>query len=384
MTEAVFFDMDGVLVDSEDVSMEVTRSFFEEKGYKCDTSIFRGHLGAGEYEFIMGPARDKGWDIDYEEGSAYFRAHYKEVLSKVRAALPGGSNAVRDLRKAGFTVAVVSSAPEWKVECNLEAVGLSRDDFDAVFSGGSVKRNKPMPDIYLNAAISLGLDPALCLVVEDSIPGIKAGKSAGMQVLALTTTENAATVAEAGADYVISDLSALGEIKDKVSFNAFLASGLKGEDGRVLYGANWIVPLKRRFPVSEIEKTMIRMASEARSHAYTPFSHFKVGAAILSARTGRIYTGCNVENSSYGGTICAERGAVMKAVSEEGAIGIDILVVVSDDNPPAPPCAICRQVLSEFSKSDTSVLLVDMKGNIERFSFADLLPHPFIFPTLRA
>ena len=383
MIKAILFDMDGVLVDSEAVSMEVGTAFFRSKGYNADQSIFLSHLGAGEYEFIMGPARDMNWTVSYEEGSAFFHSHYPSVLAKVKAALPG-IEVVRSFKKAGFTTAVVSSAPKWKVECNLKAIGLNSSDFDAIFSGESVKRNKPNPDIYLNAAISLGLDPATCLVVEDSLAGIKAGKSASMSVLALLTTENAEAVSSAGADYIISDLSALGEIESVESFNSFLSSGLKGKDEQVRYGANLITPLKRRFPTSEIEKSMIKLASEARKNAYTPFSNFKVGAAILSARTGRIYTGCNVENSSYGATICAERGAVMKALSEEGVIGIDILVVVSDDNPPAPPCALCRQVLSEFSKSDTSVLLVDLKGNIERFRFEELLPHPFIFPTLRA
>ena len=80
----------------------------------------------------------------------------------------------------------------------------------------------------------------------------------------------------------------------------------------------------------------IKAALSARMNAYTPYSEYKVGAAVLSASSGRIYKGCNIENSSYGATICAERNAVTTALAAEGALGIDLLVVASEDYPPAP------------------------------------------------
>ncbi|OHD33999.1 MAG: cytidine deaminase [Spirochaetes bacterium GWC2_52_13] len=124
-------------------------------------------------------------------------------------------------------------------------------------------------------------------------------------------------------------------------------------------------------------------ASQVRLNAYAPYSKFQVGAAVVSASSGTIYHGCNVENSSYGATICAERGALMEAVAQEGDFRIDMVVVVSDDNPPAPPCALCLQVLAEFAADDTVVHLYDTKGNSETYRFDELLPHPFIFPTQR-
>ncbi len=130
--------------------------------------------------------------------------------------------------------------------------------------------------------------------------------------------------------------------------------------------------------IDDMERQLFEAARAVRLNSFSPYSNYKVGAALLSAETKRIYTGTNVENASYGATICAERGAVMKAVSEEGKFTVERLFVVSDDNPPAPPCALCLQVLSQFCKSDTPILLSDLSGNVVRFTFGELLPHPFV------
>lgn len=86
-----------------------------------------------------------------------------------------------------------------------------------------------------------------------------------------------------------------------------------------------------------------------------------------------------MENASYGATICAERNAITTAVAAEGVIGIDMVVVASQSLPPAQPCAVCLQVMSEFIRSETPVILVSTKGKIERYVYSDLLPHPFEF-----
>ena len=149
----------------------------------------------------------------------------------------------------------------------------------------------------------------------------------------------------------------------------------------MLYGANDIILPSGR-PLVDLDG-MRTLARQAREHAYAPYSRFKVGACLLSAATGRMYTGCNVENSSYGATVCAERNAILHAIAEEGVVGVEALVVVSDDDPPAPPCALCLQVLAEFSRSDTRVILFSVDGKCVEYSFAELLPNPFIFPTMR-
>jgi cytidine deaminase len=94
-------------------------------------------------------------------------------------------------------------------------------------------------------------------------------------------------------------------------------------------------------------ETLLRRAREARRHAYAPYSHFPVGAALL-AETGEVFTGCNVENASYGLTTCAERVAIGKAISEGVNSFRAIAVVGPEDTPPCPPCGSCRQVLHEF------------------------------------
>jgi len=119
---------------------------------------------------------------------------------------------------------------------------------------------------------------------------------------------------------------------------------------------------------------LARLARQARRRAHAPFSRFKVGAA-LRARTGEIVTGCNIENASYGLTLCAERVAVFKAVSE-GLRGFDAIAVAVDAPRLAAPCGPCRQILWEFC-GDVWVHMVDLTGKERTFRMSELLPHPF-------
>lgn len=119
---------------------------------------------------------------------------------------------------------------------------------------------------------------------------------------------------------------------------------------------------------------LIEAAREARERAYAPFSHFAVGAA-LRTRAGRIFAGCNVENASYGLTVCAERVAVFKAVSE-GEREFESIAVVTDADKLTPPCGACRQILWEFC-GDATVVLANLKGQVEVYRMKDLLPLPF-------
>jgi cytidine deaminase len=119
---------------------------------------------------------------------------------------------------------------------------------------------------------------------------------------------------------------------------------------------------------------LIEAAVAAREHAHAPFSHFKVGAAIASG-SGRIFTGCNIENATYGLTICAERVAVFKAISE-GARDLRRIAVATDREPPAPPCGACRQILWEFC-GDAELVLVNLQGKAEIIRVSDIFPRPF-------
>lgn len=123
---------------------------------------------------------------------------------------------------------------------------------------------------------------------------------------------------------------------------------------------------------------LVQLAYEACNNAYAPFSNFKVGAALVTD-TGEIFTGVNVESVSFGATICAERTAIAKAVSERSGRPwsvIDRIAVVSKGGIRTFPCGICRQLLIEFSY-ENSRIVVDQNGELESHKVADLLPHAF-------
>jgi len=122
-----------------------------------------------------------------------------------------------------------------------------------------------------------------------------------------------------------------------------------------------------------VETEWIEEARRARERAYAPYSNFAVGA-VLVARDGRTFTGCNVENVSYGLTICAERVAVGKAI-DAGVREFHAIVLATDSTEPACPCGACRQVLAEFAPA-LEILSVTIAGEQRRSSLAELLPRP--------
>ena len=125
--------------------------------------------------------------------------------------------------------------------------------------------------------------------------------------------------------------------------------------------------------ISEDYKQLIELANEARRRAYVPYSHYAVGA-VLRTKTGRVYAGVNIENAAYPVTICAERVAVFKAVSD-GEHEFEVLALVTDNG--GSPCGACRQVLAEFGL-DTIVLIADANGKlIQKTSIGELLPGAF-------
>jgi cytidine deaminase len=122
------------------------------------------------------------------------------------------------------------------------------------------------------------------------------------------------------------------------------------------------------------EDQLIVAARTARENAHAPFSKFLVGAAV-HGKSGRIFAGCNVENASYGLTMCAERVAIFKAISE-GEHEFDAIAVVTDADALTPPCGACRQIIWEFC-GDVPVILANLKGKTERERSLNLLPRPF-------
>lgn len=128
-------------------------------------------------------------------------------------------------------------------------------------------------------------------------------------------------------------------------------------------------------------KTLARLAAKAKRHSHSPYSHFKVGSALLTSR-GKVYTGCNVENSSYGLTVCAERTALFKAVSE-GATKFRALAIASDERGFTSPCGACRQVIMDLA-GDIDIVLSSRNGSIKVMKMSELLPEPFLSQNLKS
>jgi cytidine deaminase len=128
------------------------------------------------------------------------------------------------------------------------------------------------------------------------------------------------------------------------------------------------------------DETLIDAARRAREHALASFSQFKVGAALETA-DGQIITGCNIENATYGLTLCAERVAMFKALSE-GHLRFTRIAIVANTDQPTPPCGACRQILWEFG-GELEILLANLNAPRGRYQLRDLLPLPFDARLLR-
>jgi len=124
-----------------------------------------------------------------------------------------------------------------------------------------------------------------------------------------------------------------------------------------------------------MDKKLYEIALDVKKKAYAPYSNFHVGAAVKST-DGKIYTGCNVENASYGLTVCAERNAIGKMVSE-GETKFSEIYIVGDTEEILPPCGACRQVLKEFAADDAKVFMFNNKGDFKEATMDDILPFGF-------
>ena len=379
MIKAFVFDMDGVLTDTAAVSVELVKSYFSSLGREISPEAVRKNLGRGMKDLFVLSAEDIGKTVDADEAIEYSRKIYPELLKRIKP-VDGAAELVRKAAECGIKTAVASSAPGWRVLENIRSMGLSEKDFSAVLSGEDVVRNKPLPDIYLLSAIRLGLERSECLVFEDTPSGVEAAVAAGSKCCALLSSGMTRDEAKRkGADIILDSLSHFPSFGSEDELQTEIGKLLHIGKGAKKYGANWITPLERTLPMEVVEKKALEEARKAMYNAYCPYSKFRVGAAVLSAATGRIYSGCNMENASYGATICAERNAITTAVTNEGAFGIDLVVISSQCLPPAQPCAVCLQVMSEFIRPETPVILVSEDGTSERYHYSDLLPHPFEF-----
>jgi beta-phosphoglucomutase len=195
----VIFDMDGVLVDSEEFIAKAAMMMFAERGLKVKAEDFAPFVGMGENRYIGGVAEKYGHAGDIVELKKRTYDIYLEIIKGQLKPLPGVFRFVEKCREKGLKLAVASSADMRKVKGNLEEIGLGFDRFDAVISGEDVERKKPAPDIFLLAAKRIGVEPVKCIIVEDAVSGVKAAKAAGAKCLGITSYFTAEQLA--GADW---------------------------------------------------------------------------------------------------------------------------------------------------------------------------------------
>jgi HAD superfamily hydrolase (TIGR01509 family) len=188
MIRGVLFDMDGVLTDSEHYICSAAVEMFRELGINVDPDDFKPFTGMGENRYIGGVAEKYGLKVDIDKVKARTYAIYCEMVHNKLEPLPGVNEFIGRCRKKGFRLALATSADRIKMEINLKEIGLNGDTFNAIVTGLDVVNKKPSPEIYLKAAAMLGLPAEDCLVVEDAVSGIKAGKSAGCKCHAVTTS----------------------------------------------------------------------------------------------------------------------------------------------------------------------------------------------------
>ncbi len=205
LIRGVIFDMDGVLLESEPFLAEAAAKMFAEKGCTVAPEEFRPYFGMGEDHLLKGVADAHGFPLDPGPDKARTYAIYLEVIHDRIEALPGVRDFIASCKAHNLPIALASSADRVKVDGNLREIEIPPETFDAMVTGSDVAEKKPAPDIFLEAARRLGVDPRTCLVVEDAIVGVAAARAAGARCLAVSTNFPREKLADA--DWVVPDLS---------------------------------------------------------------------------------------------------------------------------------------------------------------------------------
>ncbi len=188
MIKGVLFDMDGVLVDSEEFICKAAVQMFKETGIIVREEDFIPFVGAGENRYLGGVAEKYSIAIDIETAKRRTYEIYKELITDNMKPLPGVKVFIDKCRTKGLKIALATSADKIKMEANLAVMNIPITTFDAAVNGLDIERKKPYPDIYIKAAEMIGVDPSACLVVEDAVNGVQAAKAAGAKCLAITSS----------------------------------------------------------------------------------------------------------------------------------------------------------------------------------------------------
>jgi HAD superfamily hydrolase (TIGR01509 family) len=204
----IIFDMDGVLCDSEPFILEAAATMFRQTyDLTVHKEDFRPFVGAGEDRFIGGVAERYGVALTMPRDKQRTYAIYLDIIRGRLHPLPGAVTFIHICRERGLKLALATSADRIKMDGNLAQIGIPKGTFDAIVAGEDVVRKKPDPSIFLLAAERLGLPPQCCMVIEDAVNGIKAGKAAGCRCVCITSSFSADALTAAGADHTAPDLA---------------------------------------------------------------------------------------------------------------------------------------------------------------------------------
>ncbi|AQQ70249.1 Phosphorylated carbohydrates phosphatase [Limihaloglobus sulfuriphilus] len=207
--KAVIFDMDGVLVDSEEFICEAACSMFKELGLDVKPEDFEDFVGTGEDRYIGGVAEKYNFQIDLPQAKKRTYQIYLDIIKGKLKPLAGVKDFISRCGVSGLKLAVASSADSIKVRGNLDEIGLPFETFGAVITGSDIERKKPAPDIFLLAAEKLGVEPSRALVIEDAPSGVEAAKAAGCRCLAITSSFTREQLSKA--DFHAADLADVPE-----------------------------------------------------------------------------------------------------------------------------------------------------------------------------
>lgn len=212
--KAIIFDMDGVLVDSEELIFLAAYQMFRENGIIVSREDFIPYIGTGEDSYLGNVAKKYGFNIDLKKHKARTYEIYAELAKEKLIVLPGVHEFIEKCKKYNLKLAIATSADKVKVDINLKTIGLPENIFDVITHGEEVINKKPNPEIYEKTINKLALQPDECIVIEDAINGIKAAKGAGAKCIALTTSFPEDSLKEA--DWVYKNLL---EIPDDIIKN---------------------------------------------------------------------------------------------------------------------------------------------------------------------
>ena len=212
--KAILFDMDGVLIESEFLMRASAIQALADYGIEAQHEDFVEFTGMGEDRFVGGVAEKYGHTYVYAMKDLAYDYYGQRV--KAEAHIPAGvKEMLQTLHAKGITLAVCSAADLRKVRYNIQAIGVDESIFTALVTGSDVERKKPFPDIYLEGARQVGMEPADCLVIEDALSGIQAAHAAGMDAVGVPTTFSREDLKEkVNPEFILNEIKELSDLEE--------------------------------------------------------------------------------------------------------------------------------------------------------------------------